>query len=448
MMRFKIILLLCLLFHSALGLAKEADSPAIIAYQYAIYLDSHCTTNSDKEVQGVLSGALKNKFTLVESFDTYPVTPVLNIKLNKNVQKSYAPPSAESIKLFGKGLSQNDATKLQAINTAIIINVAYPEKYIFSGMLDALNFTEQLAIKCNGFIWDEETREIFTPQIWHDLRISSWSDGVPDVSEHTIIHVYKNTEYNRGITLGMVKFLKPDVVVNDFSWSDSKSVGSLINLVTQSMVEGEELADDWSIELNIKKIKNSLVSAHFSDLTFENAQQSMKVRFNPAKPEEGDPNNFLLEVDFSGFQGDSLQEKQDALLSELFGWKDQISYVKHNQNIDAASELARQKLPNLKDKFLNGLVAGEYIHVKAPFKTMDGGNEWMWVEVVKWGGIEIEGLLQNMPFNVPNLKTGSKVIVDESKVFDYIYYKNNGTSEGNTTGKLIQQYQVSQQEAY
>ena len=153
-------------------------------------------------------------------------------------------------------------------------------------------------------------------------------------------------------------------------------------------------------------------------------------------------------MDFSGFQGDSLQEKQDALLSELFGWKDQISYVKHNKNIDEASELARQKLPNLKDKFLNGLAAGEYIHVKAPFKTTDGGNEWMWVQVVKWGGIDIEGLLQNMPFNVPNIKTGSKVIVDESTVFDYIYYKNNGTSEGNTTGKLIQQYQVSQQETY
>ena len=29
--------------------------------------------------------------------------------------------------------------------------------------------------------------------------------------------------------------------------------------------------------------------------------------------------------------------------------------------------------------------------------TDDGGREWMWVEVLKWSGGEIEGVLQNQP---------------------------------------------------
>jgi uncharacterized protein YegJ (DUF2314 family) len=61
----------------------------------------------------------------------------------------------------------------------------------------------------------------------------------------------------------------------------------------------------------------------------------------------------------------------------------------------------------------------------------------MWIEVIGWGET-IKGILQNEPFNVPNLRAGAEVHVTQDKIFDYIRYYPDGTSEGNETGKLIQ----------
>ena len=78
----------------------------------------------------------------------------------------------------------------------------------------------------------------------------------------------------------------------------------------------------------------------------------------------------------------------------------------------------------------------------APFPTPDGGNEWMWVEVIEWKGSKIRGLLKNEPVNVPGLSGGSEVVVDQGDLFDYIRSFSDGREEGNETGRLIQQYQA------
>jgi uncharacterized protein YegJ (DUF2314 family) len=105
----------------------------------------------------------------------------------------------------------------------------------------------------------------------------------------------------------------------------------------------------------------------------------------------------------------------------------------------AASEAARKRLPELRKRFTAGLKPGEVLLLKAPFKTPEGKNEWMWVEVSIWKADgTIESILQNDPFQIPDLKSGARVRVKEAEIFDYLFTKPNGTVEGNETGKLIQ----------
>ena len=65
----------------------------------------------------------------------------------------------------------------------------------------------------------------------------------------------------------------------------------------------------------------------------------------------------------------------------------------------------------------------------------------MWVEVMSWRGNEIKGLLKNEPYNIPDLKGGSEVVVNEDEVFDYIRTYPDGRSEGNETAELIMKFQ-------
>lgn len=61
------------------------------------------------------------------------------------------------------------------------------------------------------------------------------------------------------------------------------------------------------------------------------------------------------------------------------------------------------------------------------------------LSLTKWEGSSIEGILQNDPFNIPELKAGARATVNQSDIFDYILNKPDGTSEGNETGKIIEQ---------
>jgi uncharacterized protein YegJ (DUF2314 family) len=77
--------------------------------------------------------------------------------------------------------------------------------------------------------------------------------------------------------------------------------------------------------------------------------------------------------------------------------------------------------------------------LKAPFKRDDKkGNEWMWVEVMRWpeSGL-VEGILKNDPFYVSTLRAGARVEVKAADIFDYLFYRKDGSREGNETGDVI-----------
>lgn len=158
-----------------------------------------------------------------------------------------------------------------------------------------------------------------------------------------------------------------------------------------------------------------------------------------AQRDEGDPDNRLIELAFDRYSGGSVQERQDQFAGQIFGQKDESVAVRHGAAVLEASKRAQAKFESYRKRFEAGLAPGEHIMVKAPFKTETGGNEWMWVEVVKWKGGEISGLLRNDPDFVPGLHAGATVRVKQAEIFDYIRYTADGKEEGNETGPLLEQ---------
>ena len=75
--------------------------------------------------------------------------------------------------------------------------------------------------------------------------------------------------------------------------------------------------------------------------------------------------------------------------------------------------------------------------VKSKFTSARGNSEWMWVEIVKWQGERITGILQNQPNAIENLSKGAEVTVEQSGIFDYVHYLPDGSTVGNETGKLM-----------
>ncbi len=406
--------------------------------EFAIYY----LPEPSQDPEATLNRLLETEFQQVgrvEKVSESPAGMTVSARLITDVQESYAPPGLESLQYFGRGLSRDQSAALQDSTTALILVFGHPKEHVWDGLRAACELTSKLARETNGLPWDEQTREVFTPDAWEEKRLNEWTKEVPNVSKHTVIHAYNNGEYVRAITLGMAKFGLPDIVIEDVSWSLNRTTGHVINLFAQALAEGALIEEAGQFDLDIRAIKNAKVREPQLASLKSNATSVALLSLREGTREEGDPDNQLVQITFDRYTGNDVHAKQVQMMSSLFGLEDSISYIKHDEEILAASERAKAKLPSLRADFKAGLRPGEFIQVKAPFKTPDGGQEWMWVEVTSWKGDEIRGLLKNDPFNIPELQAGQTVVVSEQEVFDYIRRLPDGSEEGNETGKLIEQ---------
>lgn len=411
-----------------------------IHFQFAIYYPE----SPPKQPMAVLKERMRGvegELKLVASMRDKPDVAVVAATLNTTVQKDYRPPDLQMVQRFGQGLTRDQAEALQHADRALVLDFAHPASLSANALRRALRLAEQVARDTKGLLWDEETREVFTPDEWHKRRLDSWEGDTPDVLKHTVIHAYKGDKLVRAITLGMAKFGLPDVVVSDFSWSSNRAVGNLINLFAQAMVEGAVIKAPGVYDLDLRSVRHENVRQSQLTTLKPNATAIARLSLVKGTWEDGDPRNRLLEIGFDRYPGPDHYARQDAMLGALFGAEDSVQRVRHTNELLEASRAANAKLPALREAFRRGLEPGEYIQVKAPFATPDGGNEWMWVEVIGWDGDAINGLLKNEPAKIPGLHGGQMVKVSQSKVFDYIRHSADGREDGNETGKILQRQQ-------
>jgi hypothetical protein len=383
-----------------------ADS---MSFRYAVYLAPRRATRNVDPL-GVLAEVLK-KFPGVKTVDEIPEHPqaaLIHAYLEKNVKEKYAPPDIRSLRYFGRGLTPDQVRDLQGSNQAFILNFGHPKEYVWTGWRTANAIMDELIQETGGLAWDEETREVFSPEAWHKKRVASWIDQLPDVSDETVIHVYNGNRSVRAITLGMSKMGLPDVTMDSSGWSSDSQMENLINIFAQRLAEGEPIREPGEFKLDLRTVKNSQVREDQLKSLKGNASAVACLTLKPGQREEGDPKNRLIELGSDDYPGTDDSAKQGAMISSFFGSEDSISKIKHNEELLAASARAKAKLPELQKAFSSGLEPGEFIDVKAPFKTQDGGTEWMSVEVTSWKGNAIEGSLDNEPENVPELHLEKK----------------------------------------
>jgi uncharacterized protein YegJ (DUF2314 family) len=400
------------------------------SFVFAVF---HTQKPEDDPVKTVQDLLTRRKLTLkleqVAKKETLPPAVVVR----RTDTKTYPVPPEDLIRYFGRGLSKEDVGRLNQSRQVTTL-------WFLSSRDDSLKILKQanllagdLAVEYSGFVWDEETRECFTPQAWREHRIEAWKNKFPLVTDHIVLHAYNTGELNRAITLGMAKFGLPDIYTKDFPRSYLNGMGILTNVVAQTILEKPHLDREGLLPLDLAALSTE------QDKGKDKLEGQATVHLAVGTRDEGDPMNRLIEVVFPG-DADSLNVRQEALVTKLFGSeRDGVVSVEHNQELMAASQKARKHLiEKLKPRFLSGLAPSERLSVKAPFKTPDGGQEWMWIEVVKWEGEKIYGILMNDPHYIPGLKSGARVETTEDVVFDYIHKTPDGNSEGNQTGKIMQ----------
>lgn len=287
-------------------------------------------------------------------------------------------------------------------------------------------------------IVDLSTLEFFNGALWKQNRVDPFSEESLNITSQVTIHTYREDEFCRAVTLGMNKFCLPEISIKHFPCSDQYPFGNLVNATIQTLFEDQSINADSTLTIDLRAIRNSVLREFLISSCQKNASQFVSLKLKHVDPEEGDNYASQLLISFEDEGYSSPQEEGHKIIASLFGAEDSLVYANHDAELLRASENAKQRFPELKKKFNDGLGPGYSIMVKIPFETDDGGNEWMWVEVTKWKETEMEGILQNDPFEIKDLKAGALINFDESTIFDYLLNNPDGSFEGNETGKILE----------
>jgi dienelactone hydrolase len=376
-----------------------------------------------------------------ESFDDATEPPFIVLMEEKAPLKDYPVPEADYFKHVGRGLKDEDIKAIQKTSRASIAVLVTPTDGLWKRAKVFNKVAHEFAVAAGAHIWDSATRECFHRDAWKKRRIDSWGNGeIPDIRSQITIHNYQRDEsgHIRSVTLGMEKFALPDVAVERSVKSDAKSVGSLINVFCQTIAANSVLKDPSRFPITLDALPVSLAKEYREDL-IDKGTGKAELAIMRGTPDDGDPDNQQVALDFRHGKGADDDERRAELLESFWGAKDELIHVEHDEEIKKASEGARRKLTAMKEKFRKGLPAGSNLMVKGPFARDDQGSEWMWVEVLKWSDDDVlSGSLQNSPFHIKALKAGANVSLKLSEAFDYILRNPDGSMEGNETGELMQ----------
>lgn len=349
-------------------------------------------------------------------------------------------PDADYLEFQGRGLDDADVAALQGPHVGFWLLTAAPTPHQDAVVRLMGPLAAEIAGECDAYLWDDATREVFDIEAWVDTRVTQVdADPVLSVMDHMLMHSYEDGDLLRIVSLGMGKLGLPDLVVEGVPRGNGRATGMLVNLAAQTMVEQGGLSSA-SMSLDIGELANAQIRSFLSADWLEGATGRVDVVLNRARRDKGDPDNVLFLVEVQGVAGSTPTERLGSGLTQLFGTEDTLTWVDHKDNrlVKLQQEALEALTTTVKQRYKAGLPLGTRFLVKGPFETASGGLEWMWVEVTRWRGKTIRGVLANDPHDVPDLVAGARVKLKERELFDYVLYFADGREEGNTTGAYLE----------
>jgi uncharacterized protein YegJ (DUF2314 family) len=428
--------------------SPKASAPAATAFprsqlyspevSYAVLLLHPSPPKADLEASA--RKLLTSKYKVLNSARS-PDAPGSETMVQALPPEESEPMDEKLLDYFGRGLDAQERKRLLGARHATLLAFRAPFAQRHEVLLASTRFAHQLASEHGAFLYDTETREYFSAKSWKEARLEGWSGGVPTTPAHLTLHVYPTGERLRIISLGMAKLGLPDLVVEQVPQALAEDMGQLVNGVAQLLAEGLVPSAEGALEVDLTKVKDTKVRSRLEPHAKEGVRRRTTLRAQVARPDEGDPENALLELAFPGTG--TLHARQLAALDALFGPQpaNMASAPAEDPELEQVARKARARLAELKPRVEKGLKPPELLLLKARFRTDDGNIEQMWLEVTSLSKSRWRGTLANEPQFVSGLRRGATVEVPEAEVTDYLYMSPDGKREGGESSTILMRRQ-------
>ncbi len=270
--------------------------------------------------------------------------------------------------------------------------------------------------------------------------LQSYAGGTPDVTALMTIEMSEHAEGTptRLVTRGLRKVGVADLVMSNVSSMDEAAMVTAVNATAQTIYE-QGVAPTLPIDATAFR------SRAVAD---DSCGIQGKVDLAEAKRQSGDPEGPLTEVVFDGKIGACEPTSAttpsatdiDANQGMVMLWVDDPKGDGGAERTlaDVRAQESQRLAGPVKDAWARGLPEGDELLVKAPFRSEDGKTEWLWFRVDRWDSDDqMSGRLVSEPTHAKQLKSGDLVVAGRAQVFDYLWFKSDGTQEGNATQAFV-----------
>jgi hypothetical protein len=219
----------------------------------------------------------------------------------------------------------------------------------------------KLARDLNGYIVDEDTNQIFSPDSFHRQRLKR------DASVLTQVVVLSDPQEDGTITLttaGMAHLGLPELAAERVTDSSRIQMGRGLDLVAQTLAERGTLPASLELHLDIRALLEEKLRKRLLENPLPGATGVATVKLLFAR-------DGVFRLDFGLVQPEI---EQSRLLHVLFGTGDETKMVDHYGGaVASASAAARKRLLEVIRPRWTGPADGR-LEIKAPFES----REWMW----------------------------------------------------------------------
>lgn len=346
--------------------------------------------------------------------------------------------------LHAMRLGEMEERRLVTATHAVMIGVHDVQKFPQFGLIAALAVARALATELKGVILD--------PQCGRILRIDTYDEHLPEnpwlpLSKQIVV---PHSVDQRGVgwmtTVGMDKYGLPNLEVRDLPPNVGEDFVPIVCGVAQRLIwevfrknkDTREPATSLTIgpELRVSTRDMDLAYGETPDETDGRPAKDTGIWLGYYPATKGEK--------FLGIMPGPKLRKQPGVwvyqcLQDLFGTRDEMGAVsKDSESMEIAHRRAVDELPGVKIRYERGLPLGSSLFVKHGFPTTSGDREYMWIAVQTWHGSRIAGILANDPHDVPKLRSGDTVQINESDVFDWMIGHKDGRREGGYTTQVVQ----------
>ena len=348
--------------------------------------------------------------------------------------------------LYGTDFGMPDAATLAAWGTGNVAGAANAKAVVVvswagpkEGAAARVAEIGQSLVGVGAWFEDLDTGRFFDePELRGALQ--SYAGGTPDVTALMTIEMSEHGEGTptRFVTRGLRKVGVADLVMSNVSSMDEGAMVTAVNAVAQTIYE-QGIAPTLPIDAH------ALRSRAVGD---DSCGIHGKADLTAAKRQDGDPEGPLTDVVFDGKVGaceptsaaPPLASDVDVNQGLVMLWVDDPMGDGGAERTlaDVRAQESQRLAGPVKQAWERGLPEGEELLVKAPFHSEDGATEWLWFRVDRWDSDDqLTGRLVSEPSRAKQLKSGDLVVAGRAQVFDYLWFKSDGTQEGNVTQAFV-----------